>query len=446
MAGVPRTDSGDGTRRLRILFASVAADGHFNPMTGIAAHLRDSGHDVRWYTGAAYAPRLEELRIPHFAFRRAREINSHTIPVLFPERARLKGPALIRFDFEHVFISNIESYFEDVREIDSEFSFDILIADAAWMTARLVRDVLRKHVIGIGPGTLLATSPDVPPNFVGLRPAPTPVGRLVHRAMGAAMDRIVLANGRRLYNDIMVRRGLPPIVGSVFDEFYSYHHVVFQNGAPGFEYPRRHQPPKVRFVGLLRPVRTAAAARPPQLDSVRHDQRVVLISQGSMDNDDPDKLIVPALEALAPSGALLIVGTGHKHTATLRSRFPHHNVVIEDYIDFESVLERADVFICNGGHGSVLLSLSKGVPIVGAGVREGKNDINARVEHFHVGVNLHTEKPRAAQIAGAVDRVLADPTFRQRADELRQELASYRPLDIIDGYLKREVMLARSRG
>jgi hypothetical protein len=100
MAGVPRTDSGDGTRRLRILFASVAADGHFNPMTGIAAHLRDSGHDVRWYTGAAYAPRLEELRIPHFPFRRAREINSHTIPVLFPERARLKGPALIRFDFD----------------------------------------------------------------------------------------------------------------------------------------------------------------------------------------------------------------------------------------------------------------------------------------------------------------------------------------------------------
>ncbi|MCA1645996.1 MAG: glycosyltransferase [Chloroflexi bacterium] len=442
---VHRVTAADDRRWLRILFASVAADGHFNPLTGIAVHLRDAGHDVRWYTGAAYAARLEELRIPHFAFRRAREINAHTIPELFPERARLKGPALIRFDFEYVFVNNTALYFDDVREIDAVFPLDILIADGAWMAARLVRDVLHKHVIGIGLGTLLAPSPEVPPNFAGLRPARTPVGRLVHRVMGAAMDRIVVANGRRLYNQVLAGHGLPPIAGSVFEEFYSYHHVLFQNGVPGFEYPRRPLPPKLRFVGLLGPVRTGSAARPPQLDSVRADQRIVLISQGTMDNDDPQKLIVPALEALAPTGALLIIGTGHKHTAALRSRFRQPNVVIEDYIDFESVLERADVFISNGGHGSVLLSLSKGVPIVGAGVREGKNDINARVEHFHVGVNLHTEKPRAAQIARAVDRLLTHPTFRQRADELRLELARYRPLEIIDQYLEHEVTLPASR-
>jgi len=166
---------------------------------------------------------------------------------------------------------------------------------------------------------------------------------------------------------------------------------------------------------------------------------VVLISQGTIDNHEPSKLIVPALEGLLPSGALLIVGTGHKNTDELRRRFPQENVVIEDYVDFGAVLERADVFVCNGGHGSVLLSLSKGVPVVGAGVREGKNDINARVEHFGVGINLHTETPTASQVERAVERVLNDPSFGRRAQELRDELARYQPLEIIDEYFAREV-------
>jgi UDP:flavonoid glycosyltransferase YjiC (YdhE family) len=429
---------------VKILFASTAADGHFNPMTGVATHLRDAGHDVRWYTGMSYGRRLKEMGIPLLPFKRAREINAETMPELFPERAGLKGPALIRFDFEHVFLSNVEAYFEDVVEIDRDFHFDVLIAEGAWMAARLVKDILGKHVVGIGPGTVLATSPDVPPNFLGLRPARTPAGRLLHRAMGAAMDRMVLSNGRRLYNAVMTKNGLDPITGSVYDEFYSYHHVLFQNGVPGFEYPRRRQPPKVRFVGLLRPHITRSAARPSQLASVVGDRRVVLISQGTIDNQDPGKLIVPALQGLIPSGALLVVGTGHKNTEELRHRFPQETVVIEDYIDFDAVLAHADVFVCNGGHGSVLLSLSNGVPVVGAGIREGKNDINARVEHFGVGLNLRTEKPTPPQVARAVERVLAQPTFRRRAQELRDELARYRPLEIIDEYFASELQLRQA--
>ncbi len=139
-----------------------------------------------------------------------------------------------------------------------------------------------------------------------------------------------------------------------------------------------------------------------------------------------------------------MVGTGHKSTDAPRRRFPQDNVVIEDYVDFEAVLDRASIFICNGGHGSILLSLSRGVPVIGAGVREGKNDINARVEHFGVGVNLHTETPSAARIRDAAERVLAEPSFRKRAEEVRDALARYQPLEIIDRYIEEEVGLLKA--
>ncbi len=87
---------------MKILFATMPFDGHFNPLTGVAMHLKAAGHDVRWYAGPSYATKLERLGIPHFPFRRAGEINQDNIGELFPERAKLRGPALIRVDLPHV--------------------------------------------------------------------------------------------------------------------------------------------------------------------------------------------------------------------------------------------------------------------------------------------------------------------------------------------------------
>ena len=33
--------------RTKILFASIPAEGHFSPLTGIAMELKNQGHDVR---------------------------------------------------------------------------------------------------------------------------------------------------------------------------------------------------------------------------------------------------------------------------------------------------------------------------------------------------------------------------------------------------------------
>jgi hypothetical protein len=44
----------------------------------------------------------------------------------------------------------VEADFEDIQEIDHKFPFDVLFCDAAFMAARLVRQVLGKHVCGAG--------------------------------------------------------------------------------------------------------------------------------------------------------------------------------------------------------------------------------------------------------------------------------------------------------
>ena len=59
---------------MKILLASMPADGHFNPLTGIAVHLRDRGHDVRWYAGPAYGSKIDRLDMPWFPYQRATEV------------------------------------------------------------------------------------------------------------------------------------------------------------------------------------------------------------------------------------------------------------------------------------------------------------------------------------------------------------------------------------
>lgn len=246
---------------------------------------------------------------------------------------------------------------------------------------------------------------------------------------------MVLSHGKSLYNAVLAKPSLPPVTGSIFDEFYRGQDVIFQSGVPGFDYTRRNVNPRSRFVGALLPYRGPAPSAFPYGSRVRDGQRVVLVSQGTIDNHDAGKLITPALDALVNTGALVVVATGHRNTDELRLQYRQENVVIEDYVDFDAVLQRADLYVTNGGYGGVLLSLTKGVPMVTAGVREGKNDVNARVAYFQTGIDLRTEKPSSSAIAGAAKRVLGEPQWKANAMRLRDEFAQYRALDIIEDYL-----------
>jgi UDP:flavonoid glycosyltransferase YjiC (YdhE family) len=420
---------------MKILFASMPFDGHFNPLTGVAMHLKAAGHDVRWYAGPNYTAKLEKLGIHHYPFQRATEINQDNIGELFPERARLRGPALIRFEARHIFVDNTVNFFADVREIDDSFPFDVLLCDSAFYAMKLIKEKLGKRVCAFEVGPSLETSQDVPPNFVGLKPAKNALGRLVHQGMRAMMEWMVMGESKGVYNGMLAAHGLQPIDGSLFDVSYRSPDVVFLSGVPGFAYPRRDPNPKVKFIGPLVPYKATVSNTFSQPEKFGRYKQVILISQGTVDNKDPNKLIVPALEALKESDALLIVTTGYCKTAELRKSYPQDNIIIEDFVDFDFILDQADLFICNGGYGSVLISLSKGVPVLAAGIREGKNDVNAHVDYCGAGIDLRTESPKPADIRRAAERILSEPRWKQNVGRLRAELSGYHPNDLVEAYL-----------
>jgi len=427
---------------MKILFASMPADGHFNPLTGIAAHLAGRGHDVRWYAGPEYARKLDALGMRYFPYRRATEITAGYLDSLFPERAKLKGPKLISFDLDRFFAGNVDNHFRDIVEIRAEFPFDAFVCDGAVYAEKLVAEALGVPVFAVGLSMVMPDSQGPPP-FFGLRPARTVLGRTLHLVVRRVLASTMRA-GVITYNEVLARHGVAPI------PFDGLPHVplasarrVFLNGSPGLEFPGYRPMDNAEYVGPLVPARAAldpdaplpAAVLAPDAILAR-GARVVAVSQGTVDNADPGKLIVSTLEALKDGPYVVVATTAGARTDELRKRFAAPNVVIEDFINYDDLFPHVNVFVTNGGFGSVLAAMRHGVPVVAAGKREGKNDINARVGWNRLGVDLRSERPSPARIRAAVRRVLDDPAYAANVTKLRAELDSYDPMARIEAALQ----------
>ena len=74
------------------------------------------------------------------------------------------------------------------------------------------------------------------------------------------------------------------------------------------------------------------------------------------------------------------------------------------------------------------------MPLVVAGVNEGKNEICARVGYFGLGLNLKTETPKPAQVKKAVETVLADGSYKAAVTILSHEFSQYNPAQLCEAH------------
>ncbi|SDM20159.1 glycosyltransferase, MGT family [Catalinimonas alkaloidigena] len=419
----------------KILFATFPADGHFNPLTGLAMYLKSQGHDVRWYTGQAYRPKLQTLGIPHVPFRYALDVSSDTLDTLFPERARhTRQLSKLKFDLTHVFVSRTAEYYEDILDLRQEFPFDAMIADIAFTAIPLVRFRLNVPVLAMGIMPLGETSRNLPPSGLGRVPSYTRWGQQKQAVLRWLTDRFVFKAPTEQYRDVLDAYGITVQTTNLFDMLYRSASWVLQSGAPGFEYKRSDLGANIRFVGALLPHRHPRPQRYFFQDRVKAFDKVILVTQGTVEQD-VTKIIVPTLEAFKETRHLVVVTTGGSQTEALRTQYPYANVIIEDFIPFEEIMPYTDVYVTNGGYGGVILGLQHGLPLVVAGVHEGKNEINARIGYFKLGINLQTERPTAEQVQDAVLEVLHATVYRTNVKALQEELRQYNAHQLCEQYL-----------
>jgi UDP:flavonoid glycosyltransferase YjiC (YdhE family) len=417
----------------KILFATFPADGHFNPLTGLAVHLKSLGNDVRWYTSVKYADKLRKMNIPHLPLNKALDISE--IEKNFPERDAIKGKvAKLRFDIINVFIKRGPEYFEDLKDIHCSFPFDVMVADCAFTGIPFVTDKMNIPVVSVGVMPLTETSKDLPPMGLGMLPSYSLLGRMKQALLRWMATSVLFREPNRVMREMLTSFGIDHLNASVFDLMVKKANLFLQSGTPGFEYYRSDLGRNIRFIGSLLPYPSARQSELWTDERLSRYEKIIVVTQGTVEKNI-EKIIVPTLEAFKDSDVLVVATTGGTGTSELRQRFPQANLIIEDFIPFGDVMPFADAYITNGGYGGVLLGIENRLPLVVAGVHEGKNEINARVGYFELGINLNTEWPKPAQLRTAVTEVMNNVKYKQHVSNLATEFSQYDPNELTAKYI-----------
>jgi MGT family glycosyltransferase len=406
---------------MKILIASTPATGHVNPLLAIGRIFIADGHEVTAMTGSVFRKRFEAIGA---TFRPLPpEIDTDDILGLAPELKDMPpGPEWLRTGMERLFVDTVPSQHKGLRQVLQDFPADVIIGDDMYfgvLPMLLGPRSERPAIVLCGTSILHARRDDGAPIFLGLPPATTPAQREEYAAIAQEHDRVVEQPIIVRLNQCLKKMGVGPVAMTLFESVVELADAYLQLSVPGFEFPRK-LPPTVRFVGAM-PILPRQAPVPAWGHELDGSRKVVLVTQGTVANHNFGLLVVPTLAALANEPDLLVVvTTGGRPIDTIPGPIPD-NARIASYLPFEWVLPKVDVFVTNGGYGSVNQAMSFGIPLVTAGQTEDKADVNARVGWSGAGINLATNEPTPDALREAVRTVLDKPDHRLRVGLMAAE-------------------------
>lgn len=415
------------------LLCSSPIQGHVAPMLAIGQHLVARGHAVTMITGSRFQDAVVGIGAEHRSLSGAADYDDRTMWDDEEEKFNLR---LMREGMETIFVLPMREQAHAMERAIKDLEPRAILVDSAFMGAvPLLLDDLatRRPVLAAGVVPLAQSSVDVAPIGLGLPPATSPVGRLRNRALNVLLPNVVFRRTQRLADGILRELGRPRLdrfvldVSGLFDRF-------LQLSPPEFEYPRRDLSANVRFVGTVLPAGPIGAPLPTWWSELDDERPVVHVSQGTIDNHDFGLLVRPTIEALAGRDILVVAATGGRPIDGLGA-LPA-NAHAAEFLPYDLLFPKTDVFVTNAGFGGVQFALSHGVPIVAAGQGADKPDVAMRVQWSGVGLNLRTRSPSAGAIRAAVERLLVEPGFRARAREIAAHNAELRTMDVIEQELE----------
>jgi MGT family glycosyltransferase len=410
---------------MKIIFASTPATGHLNPLLAIGRILIADGHEVVGLTGTALRDRVESIGANFRPLPAAADFDAQDIHSRIPELKNTPpGPEWLRIAIERLFVDSIPAQHQGLIEALSDFPADVIIGDDMFFGALpmlLGPRSKRPPIVLCGTSLLHWRREDGAPHFIGLPPAVTPEQRDVYAAIAREFDQIVDQPVARRLNPILDDFGVGPLSTTPLDSVVELADAYMQLTVPSFEFPR-DIPAGVRFIGTP-PIIPNQAPLPPWAHELDGSRKVVLVTQGTVANHNFDLLISPTLAALANEPDLLVIVTaGGRPIEAIPGSIPA-NARIASYLPFEWLLPKVDVFVTNGGYGSVNQAMSFGIPLVTAGLTEDKAGVNVRVAWSGVGIDLAANQPTPQALRAAIRTVLDQSGYRLRASQMADEFA-----------------------
>ncbi|WP_353814199.1 glycosyltransferase [Agromyces sp. SYSU T00266] len=408
-------------RMAEVMIAVMPFSGHVAPLAAVATAFIEAGHDVRVYTGRAYADRFAALGAEPVTWSAAPDFDELDLAATFPALRGRKGPRQLLANVEHLFIGTGAAQAADLAAAHGHRPWDVIVADNLSLGTHLAAERLGTPSVTVSIVPLSMPTPELPPPILPLRPATGPLGRLRDRILNGGLA-FATRRVQRAYDAQREAVGLPPTDAPLEAAWHSPD-LVCASGIPQLEFPRSAWPVRVEFVGALAPTGSTRPDPPEWWTDLPDDRPIVHVTQGTL-NVDPDDLIRPAFAALGRQPVSIVATTGRADAPDLPFAAPP-NAYVAGLVDYAELLPRTDAMVTNGGWGGVLAALAHGIPLIVAGGDIDKPVIATHVAWAGAGIDLRTGRPSPRAILRAWRRLTSDPAYRERAEALGRELRAH---------------------
>ena len=246
---------------------------------------------------------------------------------------------------------------------------------------------------------------------------PLPLARPLFRCARS----IAFALHTRPLNHIRKEFGLPPL-GTDLRRVYTDADFVLYADLPEV-FPLEDLPANHRFIGpaLWEP----ATPFPAEWATLPADRPLVYVTMGSSGTAALLPSIVAALGALPVTSMVATAGR-----ARLREYPP--NVLVADMLPGIEAARRSNLVVCNGGSLACYQALSAGVPVIGIASNLDQFLNMQALERIGAGLTLRADRFNGRLLQEAVDRVLREDAFRDRAGQVKRW---YQQHSLADGIL-----------
>jgi UDP:flavonoid glycosyltransferase YjiC (YdhE family) len=357
---------------VRFLFSCIPGEGHFRPLLPLARALRARGHDVAFAVAEEWSPRVADEGFAALAA----GIDNAAALAFRPGRAELMAaPPSERRSllFPRIFgLGHAPAKLPDLLARAREWEPEVVVHDSADLAAPIAAAVAGLPVVNHSFGTMV----------------PLRVSRL-------AADVVA---------PLWREQGLEPDLHAG-----AFRGLYVDLSPPGLA---RADPPAPSV--QLRPVELQS---PPPQPPTGVETPFVYATMGTIWNEP--ELFRILLDALAGLSAVVTVGRG----APLPDDVPS-GVRVERFVPQEQVLPYARAVISHGGSGTMLGALAHGLPLVLIPQGADQFDNAALCTAAGVAVVLMPGEADAGAVRHALDRVLAEPSYREAARRLAVEMAA----------------------
>jgi MGT family glycosyltransferase len=294
-----------------------------------------------------------------------------------------------------------------------EIGADAVLADQLEAGGGLVAEHLGLPWISVASALPINREPGVPPPYVGWAYDPSERGRWWNEGAYRISDLLM-----RRVGDVVEHHsrafGLKP--RRRIEECFSPRLQVAQAVA-GIDFPRQELPPSFHYLGPFR----GAAEEPFELPSGLEKAPLVYCSLGTLQGSRFG-LFRNIAAACADLGLNLILTHGGKLSAEEAASLPGAPMV-HDFVPQEAVLAHADLVVSHAGFNTAMDSLAAGLPMVAVPIAFEQPAIAARLTRSGVAEVVTRRSASRRALRTAIDKVLREPSYRARAQEIRQEIA-----------------------